>query len=120
MSCDPHQCPITARPLVADIPVWRAVNSLVIVPAILKRHAHCVAVQVFVVSDVFAHGDFLFVVCVDGLILTHHTGSASDYFARHRGVTGRHSNFFLCDAYSPWESRGRHKKHKYHNKVIYI
>ena len=54
----------------ADVPIRRAVNSLVIIPAVFKSHAHCVAVQVFVVSDVFAHGDFLFVVWVDGLILT--------------------------------------------------
>ena len=54
----------------ANIAVRRAVNSLVIVPAILKGHAHCVAVKVFVVSDVFAHGDFLFVVCVDALTIT--------------------------------------------------
>ena len=103
----------------ANIAIRRAVDDLVIVPAVLKRHAHC-AVQVFVVSDVLAHGDFLFVVWVDELILTQVGEGASDYFARHRGVTGRHSNFLLCDAYSPWESRGRHKKHKYHNKVIYI
>ena len=69
-SCDPHQRPITVRPLVADVPVWRAVDDLVVIPAILKSHAHGVAVQVFVVSDVFAHGDFLFVVWVDELILT--------------------------------------------------
>ena len=54
----------------ANIAIRRAVNHLVIVPEILKGHAHCVAVQVFVVSDVFAHGDFLFVVWVDGLTVT--------------------------------------------------
>ena len=54
----------------ANVPIRRAVNSLVIVPAVFKGHAHCVAVKVFVVSDVFAHCDFLFVVWADGLILT--------------------------------------------------
>ena len=54
----------------ANIAVRRAVYCLVVIPAILKGHAHCVAVKVFVVSDVFAHGDFLFVVCVDALTVT--------------------------------------------------
>ena len=54
----------------ANIAVRRAVYCLVVIPAILEGHAHCVAVKVFVVSDVFAHGDVLFVVWVDGLIIT--------------------------------------------------
>ena len=54
----------------ADVPIRCAVNSLVVIPAILKGHSHCVAVQVFVVSDVLAHGDVLFVVCVDALTVT--------------------------------------------------
>jgi len=55
---------------VANIAIRRAVNHLVVIPAVFKSHAHCVAVQVFVVSDVLAHGDFLFVVCVDALTVT--------------------------------------------------
>ena len=55
----------------ANVPIRRAVNSLVIVPAVFKSHAHCVAVQVFVVSDVFAHGDsLLWFACFGELILT--------------------------------------------------
>ena len=54
----------------ANIAVRRAVYCLVIVTAVLEGYAHCVAVQVSVVSDVFAHGDFLFVVWVDGLTVT--------------------------------------------------
>ena len=57
-------------PLVANVPIRCAVNSLVVIPAILEAHSHCVAVQVFVVSDVLAHGDVLFVVWVDGLTVT--------------------------------------------------
>jgi len=34
-----------------DITIRRAVYCFVIVPAILEGHAHCVAVEVFVVSD---------------------------------------------------------------------
>ena len=63
-SCYAHQRSVCIWTLVANVPIRRAVNSLVIVPAVFKSHAHCVAVQVFVVSDVFAHGDFLFVVCL--------------------------------------------------------
>ena len=67
----------------ANIAVRRAVYCLVVIPAILKGHAHCVAVKVFVVSDVFAHGDFLFVVWVDGLILTQVGEGARGYYARY-------------------------------------
>ena len=67
----------------ANVPIRRAVDDLVVIPAILESHAHCVAVQVFVVSDVLAHGDVLFVVCVDALTVTQIWEGARGYYARH-------------------------------------
>ena len=85
----------------ANIAVRRAVYCLVVIPAILEGHAHCVAVKVFVVSDVFAHGDFLFVVWVDGLILTQVGGGCKHHSTIIRNcdglVTATYSNRHIVE-----------------------